>query len=41
MKMYYFDGKGLDHFKPFAKEQDLSGRTKIFVYQVDWPKSYL
>jgi hypothetical protein len=41
MKLYYFDGKGLEHFKPFAKEQDLSGRTKIFVYQIDWPKSYL
>jgi asparagine N-glycosylation enzyme membrane subunit Stt3 len=41
MKLYYFDGKGLDHFKLFAKEQDITGRTKIFVYQVDWPKSYL
>ena len=41
MKLYYFDGKGLDHFKPFAQEQDLSGRTKIFIYQINWPKSYL
>ncbi len=41
IKMYYFDGQGLDHFKLFSKEQDLTGRTKIFVYQVDWPKSYL
>lgn len=37
MKLYYFDGKGLEHFKRFAKEQDLSGRTKIFIYEVKWP----
>jgi hypothetical protein len=41
MKLYYFDGKGLEHFKPFAKEQDLTGRTKIFIYEINWPKSYL
>ncbi len=40
MKLYYFDGKGLDYFKPFAKEQDLTGRTKIFVYKVKWPASF-
>jgi hypothetical protein len=37
MKLYYFDGKGLEHFKRFAKEQDLSGRTKVFIYEVKWP----
>ncbi len=40
MKLYYFEGKGLEYFKPFAKEQDLSGRTKIFVYEVAWPKDF-
>ncbi len=40
VKLYYFDGKGLTHFKPFAKESDLTGRTKIFVYEVNWPDSF-
>jgi hypothetical protein len=40
IKMYYFDGAGLVHFKPFAKEADLSGRTKIFIYEVKWPKVF-
>lgn len=35
-RMYYFEGLGLKHFKPFAKESDLTGRTKIFIYEVKW-----
>ncbi|MFH0753280.1 MAG: STT3 domain-containing protein [Candidatus Omnitrophota bacterium] len=40
MKLYYFNGKGLEHFKLFSKEQDLSGRTKIFIYEVKWPNNF-
>lgn len=40
VKLYYFDGKGLEHFKPFAKESDLTGRTKIFVYEIKWPNGF-
>ncbi len=40
VKLYYFDGKGLEHFRQFAKEQDITGRTKVFVYQVAWPKDF-
>ncbi len=35
-RMYYFEGLGLHHFKPFSKESDLTGRTKIFIYEVTW-----
>ena len=35
-RMYYFEGLGLKHFKPFSKESDLTGRTKIFIYEVKW-----
>lgn len=35
-KMYYFEGIGLKHFKPFSRESDLTGRTKIFIYEVAW-----
>jgi len=35
-RMYYFNGLGLKHFKPFSKETDLSGRTKIFIFEVLW-----
>jgi hypothetical protein len=40
MKLYFFDGKGLKYLKPFAKERDITGRTRIFIYEVAWPESY-
>ncbi|NTV28822.1 MAG: hypothetical protein HGA80_01955 [Candidatus Omnitrophica bacterium] len=40
VKMYYFEGKGLKYFKPFAKERDLTGRTRIYIYEVAWPKDF-
>ena len=36
MRLYYFQGKGLRYFKPFVEENDLTGRTRICVYRVDW-----
>ncbi|MFA5060343.1 MAG: STT3 domain-containing protein [Candidatus Omnitrophota bacterium] len=38
MRLYFFDGKGLRYITPFTKEQDLTGRTKISVFEVDWKK---
>ncbi len=37
-RLYFFEGKGLKYFEPFLKEADLTKRTKIFVYKVDWQK---
>ena len=36
VKLYYFEGKGLKYFKPFSFENDLTNRTRIYVYEVDW-----
>lgn len=38
VKMYYFEGKGLKYFHPFALERDLTGRTRVYLYEVSWPK---
>jgi len=34
MKLYYFDGKGLQFFKPLILSRDLTGRTRIKVFKV-------
>jgi len=34
MKLYFFDGAGLKHFKPFVLSHDLTGRTHIKVFEV-------
>ena len=36
VKLYFFDGKGLKYFRPFTEESDLTKRTKIFVYEINW-----
>ncbi len=36
VRLYFFEGKGLKHFHPFSKKSDLTGRTKIYVYKIDW-----
>ncbi len=36
MQLYFFEGKGLKYFQPFVKEADLTKRTQIFVYRIDW-----
>jgi len=38
MQLYYFDGKGLRYLRPVVKETDLTRRTQIDVYEVDWEK---
>ena len=34
MKLYFFDGQGLQYFKPLILSHDLTGRTRIKVFQV-------
>ncbi len=36
IKLFYFDGKGLQHFKPFTSTRDMTGRTKIKVFEAVW-----
>ncbi len=36
IKLFFFDGEGLEFFKPFNQSQDLTGRTKIKTFQVIW-----
>ena len=36
--LYYFGGKGLKYFVPFTEETDLTGRTKIIIYKVNWER---
>ncbi|MBF0523204.1 MAG: hypothetical protein HQL24_09135 [Candidatus Omnitrophica bacterium] len=36
IRLYFFEGKGLKHFKLFTKESDLTGRTKILTFQINW-----
>ena len=36
IKLYYFKGAGLKLFKPFTMERDLTGRTEISVFGVEW-----
>jgi len=38
MKLYFFDGAGLNYIKPYLAKRDLTGRTQIQVFEVDWPK---
>jgi hypothetical protein len=37
-QLYYFQGKGLKYLRPFCAESDLTRRTEILVYEVDWQK---
>jgi len=34
MKLYYFDGQGLQYFKPLILSKDLTGRTRVKVFEV-------
>jgi asparagine N-glycosylation enzyme membrane subunit Stt3 len=34
MKLYFFDGNGLQYFKPLILSHDLTGRTRIKVFKV-------
>lgn len=36
IKLYFFEGKGLKYFHAFTRESDLTRRTQIAVYKVNW-----
>ncbi len=36
VQLFFFDAKGLKYFKPFLSESDLTRRTEIKVFEVDW-----
>ena len=36
-RLFYFNGYGLEHFKPFYSDRDFTG-FEIYVWKVDWPK---
>lgn len=38
LRLYYFQGRGLKYLKPFCYETNLTRRTEILVYEVDWGK---
>lgn len=38
IQLYFFKGKGFKYIQPFLDESDLTGRTHIQVYRVDWDK---
>jgi len=38
MRLYYFKGAGLKYFQPFSEVSDLTRRTKILVFKIDWEK---
>ena len=38
VRLYFFNGVGLKYFKPFIHESDLTRRTEIKVFEVDWEK---
>jgi asparagine N-glycosylation enzyme membrane subunit Stt3 len=39
-RLYYFEAKGLQFIKPFISESDMTNRTEIKVFEVDWNKLY-
>ena len=34
MKLYFFDGQGMQHFKLIKSSSDLTGRTQIKTFQI-------
>jgi len=36
MRLFFFKGKGLRYFKPFIEASDLTQRTQIQTYEIDW-----
>jgi len=38
MQLYYFKGKGIDYFTPVILERNLTKRTELSVYKVEWDK---
>lgn len=35
-RLYFFEGQGLKYIEPFTNETDLTKRTRIYVYKINW-----
>lgn len=40
VRLYFFDAKGLQFIKPTISSTDLTNRTEIKVFEIDWAKLY-
>lgn len=38
MRLYFLKGADLKYLKLFTKEEDLTRRTRIYVYEIDWDR---
>jgi len=38
MRLYFLKGADLKYFRPFTQQTDLTRRTQLYVYEVDWKK---
>ena len=38
IRLYFFNGVGLKYFKPLVSESDMTKRTVIKAFEVDWKK---
>jgi len=38
MQLYFFEGKGFQYIHPFSHHSDLTKRTDIYVFRIDWGK---
>jgi len=38
MRLFFFEGRGLRYLRPVIQEADLTLRTQIYVFQVNWGK---
>jgi len=38
MQLYFLEGEGLKYIKPYYRDGNLTGRTQIDIYEIDWKK---
>jgi hypothetical protein len=38
MRLYYFQGTGMNDFELLTEKKDLTGRTHLMVFQVKWAR---
>lgn len=37
-RLFFFKAKGLSYITPFLSEQDMTGRTQLFVFDINWTR---
>ncbi len=37
-RLFFFKAKGLNYVTPFLSEQDMTGRTQLFVFDINWTR---